>query len=133
MLFERWSFGEAVERERAWTDRPADTPQPLNQAELQRQILCPLCSCAMATHAYLGPGNIVVDTCDRCNVIWLDYGELQRTVNAPGRDRGAALLKREQERLRDLSDARNDDHDDDWWGMRRGRIDLPGLLASLFD
>jgi Zn-finger nucleic acid-binding protein len=39
----------------------------------------------------MGPGTIVIDTCDRCNIIWLDYGELGRVVNAPGKDRGVGL------------------------------------------
>jgi Zn-finger nucleic acid-binding protein len=47
----------------------------------------------MSTHPYYGPGTIVIDNCDRCKVVWLDYGELARVVNAPGGDRGAALLK----------------------------------------
>ena len=45
----------------------------------------------MTTHAYQGPGSIVIDTCDRCDVIWLGTGELASTVGAPGRDRGSAL------------------------------------------
>ena len=43
----------------------------------------------MSTHRYLGPGNIIIDTCGTCNLIWLDYGELNKAVNAPGKDRGA--------------------------------------------
>jgi len=42
----------------------------------------------MDTHPYYGPGNCVVDTCIRCGVIWLDYGEITVITNAPGRDRG---------------------------------------------
>jgi hypothetical protein len=30
----------------------------------------------MEAHPYFGGGNAVVDTCDRCNLIWLDAGEL---------------------------------------------------------
>jgi hypothetical protein len=30
----------------------------------------------METHAYGGGGNAVVDTCSRCDFIWLDAGEL---------------------------------------------------------
>jgi Zn-finger nucleic acid-binding protein len=42
----------------------------------------------MDTHPYGGPGNIVVDNCEKCQIIWLDYGELKKVINAPGRDRG---------------------------------------------
>jgi Zn-finger nucleic acid-binding protein len=50
----------------------------------------------MDTHPYCGPGNIVIDSCNHCNVVWLDRGELGQVVNAPGRDRGAALSQQEK-------------------------------------
>jgi Zn-finger nucleic acid-binding protein len=37
----------------------------------------------MDTHPYCGPANIIIDTCERCGVNWLDYGELDRIVRAP--------------------------------------------------
>ena len=57
----------------------------------------------MSTHPYYGPGNIVIDTCAGCGVIWLDFGELNRVVAAPGRDRGdyIVLLEREEEEEKD--------------------------------
>jgi len=45
----------------------------------------------MENHLYLGPGNVVIDTCNSCNLIWLDYGELNKVVNAPGKDRGSGM------------------------------------------
>jgi Zn-finger nucleic acid-binding protein len=39
----------------------------------------------MDTHPYGGPGNVIIDDCERCEVNWLDYGELQRIVRAPER------------------------------------------------
>jgi hypothetical protein len=30
----------------------------------------------MDTHPYFGGGNVVVNTCERCSVIWLDAGKL---------------------------------------------------------
>ena len=30
----------------------------------------------MEAHPYFGGGNAVVDTCERCGLIWLDAGEL---------------------------------------------------------
>jgi len=35
----------------------------------------------------------VIDTCHHCNLIWLDYGEIAKVVNAPGRDRGVSRTK----------------------------------------
>jgi Zn-finger nucleic acid-binding protein len=47
----------------------------------------------MDTFQYNGPGNIVIDTCHPCDLIWLDYGELHKVVNAPGSDRGVPRAK----------------------------------------
>jgi Zn-finger nucleic acid-binding protein len=50
----------------------------------------------METFKYLGPGNIVIDTCHPDDLIWVDYGELKKVVNAPGRDRGIPRKKPEK-------------------------------------
>ena len=68
-------------------DAPA-IPEPVDRKELQRQVRCPHCLQVMDTHVYGGPGNVVVDNCPRCMVIWLDHGELKKIRGAPGRDRG---------------------------------------------
>ena len=51
--------------------------------ELQRKINCPQCHHAMDAHYYAGPGNVVIDSCEDCCLIWLDRGELMRIVHAP--------------------------------------------------
>ena len=86
-LIDQSSFGEIVKYRRARSTRPPARPQPLNQREFERQTGCPYCGATMDAHPYYGPGNIVVDTCRDCRVIWLDYGELAKVINAPGRDR----------------------------------------------
>lgn len=91
LLLNRNSFRMTIETRRARAVTPPDPPRPLNQAELGRDLNCPVCHQTMNTHPYLGPGTIVIDTCDPCNLIWLDYGELSRVVNAPGKDRGGGL------------------------------------------
>ena len=87
-LMEQFMFGEVVQYLRSRAKGPADPPRKLDPNELQRQVLCPYCLKKMETHPYAGPGNIVIDTCANCYVIWLDFGELNQIVNAPGRDRG---------------------------------------------
>jgi Zn-finger nucleic acid-binding protein len=47
---------------------------------------CPLCKREMDKHIYGGGGNVNVDSCESCNVLWLDRGELSRIVAAPDRD-----------------------------------------------
>jgi Zn-finger nucleic acid-binding protein len=81
-------FGETVGRLRARAKGPADKPRPLNPRELERKINCPSCHNRMETHPYSGPGNIVIDTCISCGLLWLDPGELRQVIDAPGRDRG---------------------------------------------
>jgi len=96
ILLTRAHFAEAVASQRAWASSPPVMPAPLDRTALQRSINCPGCSREMSTHPYYGPGNVVIDTCERCDLVWLDFGELQQIVNAPGLDRG----RREQTRSR---------------------------------
>jgi Zn-finger nucleic acid-binding protein len=93
LLFHRTPFREVIESRRAETKAPPDPINTFNSAELERKINCPVCSKEMETFQYLGPGNIVIDTCHQDDLIWLDYGELQKVVNAPGRDRGVPRQK----------------------------------------
>lgn len=57
--------------------RPAgETDHSFCPAELRRSVDCPRCAQRMDTHPYYGGGRVVIDTCDRCALIWLDAGEL---------------------------------------------------------
>jgi Zn-finger nucleic acid-binding protein len=58
-------------------------PRQLNREELKRPLSCPQCGRDMDTHIYGGSGNVVIDTCNTCHLIWLDYGELRRVLSAP--------------------------------------------------
>jgi Zn-finger nucleic acid-binding protein len=40
----------------------------------------------MDEHLYGGGGNVNVDSCEACGVLWLDRGELSGIVAAPDRD-----------------------------------------------
>jgi len=87
LLVDQYSFRSIVEYLRAQAQGPPTPPMPLNRDDLQRQIRCPRCGEIMDTHPYYGPGNIVIDRCGQCKVIWLDHGELGTIIDAPGRDR----------------------------------------------
>jgi Zn-finger nucleic acid-binding protein len=54
-----------------------------DSSDLRRKIGCPRCHHPMDTHFYAGPGNVVIDSCDLCELNWLDHGELMRIVHAP--------------------------------------------------
>jgi len=87
MLIHQTAFAATVRYLRSTASDPPIAPPPMNREDLQRRIACPHCGQVMDTHAYGGPGNIVIDNCPRCHVNWLDYNEFGRIVNAPGRDR----------------------------------------------
>jgi len=58
----------------------AETP---DRHDLKRRIGCPHCHRQMETHFYNGPGNVIIDDCEHCELNWLDNGELMRIVRAP--------------------------------------------------
>jgi Zn-finger nucleic acid-binding protein len=83
------AFAETVSARRHAAKTPAITPVSANPRELERHIRCPKCAAPMITDWYYAPGNIIIDTCEACALVWLDAGELRRAVDAPGSDRPA--------------------------------------------
>ena len=79
------TFGSLISQLRAIYRGADDRPVPLDAKELDKQINCPVCYEAMYTHPYYGPGNVVINSCSSCNINWLDEGELDKIVRAPGR------------------------------------------------
>jgi Zn-finger nucleic acid-binding protein len=57
--------------------------QPRDNSDAYRGFACPMCGKTMTGHPYGGPGNVNIDTCEPCSMIWLDRNELQRIVMAP--------------------------------------------------
>jgi len=70
------SFQIIVARRRAQPTGGEITTKPFHAAELERAVSCPCCGQRMDTHPYGGGGNVVVNTCERCTLIWLDAGKL---------------------------------------------------------
>jgi Zn-finger nucleic acid-binding protein len=64
-------------------DHPPAVQTPPDPSELKRTIQCPKCHRRMDTHPYAGPGNVIIDSCRDCLLIWLDRGELTRIAHAP--------------------------------------------------
>jgi Zn-finger nucleic acid-binding protein len=71
-----------IEELRKGASSPA-VQTPPDRGDLKRTIQCPKCHGRMDTHFYSGPGNVIVDSCDTCLLIWLDRGELTRIARAP--------------------------------------------------
>ena len=69
-------FGRIVNKRRALHGANEQITEPFDPAELNRQLRCPACAGRMEAHPYFAGGNAVVDTCERCHLIWLDAGEL---------------------------------------------------------
>ncbi len=69
-------FGVIVIKRRSSHDAHEQRPGPFDPADLHRSLKCPHCKKRMDAHPFFGGGNAVVDTCDRCSLIWLDAGEL---------------------------------------------------------
>jgi Zn-finger nucleic acid-binding protein len=88
VLLARGAFADVVQNRRAWVADPPGPAVPLRKDELTRAVVCPKCGRRFDTHPYYGPGNVVIDSCGACELIWLDFGELKQIVDAPGRDRG---------------------------------------------
>ncbi|HZW03671.1 MAG TPA: zf-TFIIB domain-containing protein [Anaerolineaceae bacterium] len=91
ILFQQGLFGLLVRYLRTRTAEVPAPPRPFARAELDRRLLCPSCGRPMDTHPYAGPGNVAIDLCAPCALVWLDYSELNRILTAPGRDRDRPL------------------------------------------
>ena len=70
------AFARIVTRRRAKHGPNERRVEPFDATELRRKVNCPRCDRRMETHAYGGGGNAVVDSCERCRLVWLDAGEL---------------------------------------------------------
>lgn len=78
------SLGQVIGQMRVAYQGPDDRPQPIDPQELEILDKCPACRVTMESHPYYGPGNIVLNTCNQCQLAWLDHGELAKIIRAPG-------------------------------------------------
>jgi Zn-finger nucleic acid-binding protein len=85
VLIQRHLFAMLVRDRRADFRGAEARPIPLDFDQLKLIVDCPGCKQAMEVHPYYGPGNIVIDSCSDCGLVWLDSGEMSRIEVAPGR------------------------------------------------
>ena len=83
MLVSIDKFLPLIEYLRALRTPTGLSPEPRDNSDADRRIACPVCDRTMTGHPYGGPGNVNIDTCEACSVIWLDRKELWRIVLAP--------------------------------------------------
>jgi Zn-finger nucleic acid-binding protein len=131
MLMPRATFAVVVLKRRAWATSPPDDPVPLDRTELDRQMTCPKCGGRFETYPHLGPGTVVIDSCRHCDLIWLDFGEMRRIVDAPGGDRGSKHVPRIDEEFVRQGWKRDEEDEDEEWLRRRGRNDPFAFLIDV--
>ena len=84
MLISMDIFAALVADLRSRNDTASQILRPVDAVELTKILKCPRCGQDMETHVYGGGGNVVMNDCERCELNWLDHGELDRIVRAPG-------------------------------------------------
>ena len=128
VLLPRETFAGVTNKRRAWATSPPAEPVPLERQALHRQLACPKCGGPFETYPHYGPGNVVIDSCATCDVIWLDFGEMRQIVDAPGRDRGSRHTPRiDDDYVRQGPHPATDDDDD----TSRRRGDPLGFLMDV--
>lgn len=85
LLIQSQVFAEIVRHRRREFTGAEQTPPPMDQRQLRTRIKCPACGDKMDVHPYHGPGNVVIDSCSKCWLTYLDYSELSSIEKAPGR------------------------------------------------
>lgn len=135
ILLPRATFAGVTQKRRAWATTPPDEPVPLDRRELHRELACPKCKGRFDTYPHLGPGSVVIDNCLRCDLVWLDFGEMRQMVDAPGADRGSRHVPRvDDEYVRQGPPTPEEEEHEDWLGRRRRRNDpLRMMIDVLFN
>ena len=87
MLIEMSRFAAIIDAVRLVDAGQTGAVAPPRQKPGERTLTCPSCGRAFTSHRYLGPGNVVIDTCSPGLLNWLDRGELRRIALAPDRQR----------------------------------------------
>jgi len=83
MMIPMGGFPDLVEQIRDSDPGAEIPPAAPDPRDLQRKIDCPACHKHMDAHVYFGGGNVVIDSCEQCELNWLDHGELMRIARAP--------------------------------------------------
>lgn len=84
ILIEGDQFASVVRNRRANFRGAESRPVPLDAEQFKVVVPCPSCHRRMEVHPYYGPGNVVIDSCSDCRLVWLDSGEMAKIEVAPG-------------------------------------------------
>lgn len=126
MLVAMGALEDLIAQLRAAGQASEAKPSAYDPDEMRRILQCPHCQHRMETHLYAGPGNVVIDSCEPCCMIWLDRGEAKRIASAGDHPQP------QESSFSEDSDAPSDP---DWsgLGMRTGADGIvDGVIDSLF-
>ena len=84
ILVQSFELADLIAMLRAEHSGPDVIPPPIDQSHAEPVRGCPSCGGAFESHFYCGPGNVYIDSCIQCKMIWLDGGELLQIIEAPG-------------------------------------------------
>lgn len=84
VLIDHAGIGAVIRIRRSEYQGPEQTPKPFDPQALAVRGNCPNCGETMEAYPYGGPGNVVLDSCQRCGMVWLDHGEISTIVQSPG-------------------------------------------------
>ncbi|WP_044257030.1 zf-TFIIB domain-containing protein [Rhodopirellula sp. SWK7] len=89
VLIKRSSFARLVKGRRESYEGPERTgefdPALDGPRDHHSRLTCPQCRILMDSFFYAGPGRVAIDSCNRCETVWLDCGEITSIAEAPGR------------------------------------------------
>lgn len=82
MLIAMGAFEGLIDQVRGENSK-SEIPVADDGSDGERRLECPQCHHPMETHFYYGGGHVMMDDCERCELNWLDGGELMRIARAP--------------------------------------------------
>jgi hypothetical protein len=91
MLIGMDNFIAIVHNLRARHEIEVEAAHQPDWSEMDHRIKRPQCGQEMDTHPYGGGGNVIIEDCEHCELNWLDYGKLERIVQAPDREYASDL------------------------------------------
>ncbi len=84
VLIDNQGIGNVIAIRRSEYQGADQTPKPFDPQALEVHGNCPNCGEKMEVYPFGGPGNVVMDGCRTCHMVWLDNGEISAIVQAPG-------------------------------------------------
>jgi Zn-finger nucleic acid-binding protein len=85
LLMDNATFAIVTRNRRSKYRGPELPAQPINPKRLQEFVDCPQCGDRMDVHPNYGPGQAVIDSCEECDLVWLDSAEMTSIERTPGR------------------------------------------------